>query len=581
MICKTCAASTTLTFGARPVLWLLVAVFATAEEFSLAGKSVYFIVVDRFARSGEQASNTTYCDLAADWMNNTGGGYCGGTLNGIINHLDYIEGMGFDCIWITPVVDSNGFMGYDAENIFEIESHFGSKEDLKRLSNKLHERSMCLILDIVLNHVRPLVINGRVNLSTIVPFNHESHYNQRNRSANQSFEEYLIAWPPPPFNPSEDNHRLRTLKMSGELDCGHHVAEHTECACFPGNMGFSCPSSSTADIATGYLGVLGDLNHSNPFVRQTLLKWVREMVQNYSLDALRLDTAIYLERDFLPEVQEAAAVQVLGEATVNNLTYQASLMHGEAQKGLLGLLNFPPFYQLPRAFCGYRMGGEFGDYSLQGTWYDEADMTGLGSVLSLQLSSNKHSNLDMMGNFADNHDEYSRLAYFCRYDSLRIRQALVWVFLTRGIPILYYGTEQGLDGHQGPHNNKGQDNLRESLWQTGYRTDRWQYRFVRKLNMLRKHLHVGVGSAEIKNTSKTTLIFTRETTEAGTIWVFLNNAQNATEMEGQIYCPGPSGRLQGRWFDALSGKAVNRYLKAGCFEAPDRHPKILFRKGRR
>jgi len=78
-----------------------------------------------------------------------------------------------------------------------------------------------------------------------------------------------------------------------------------------------------------------------------------------------------------------------------------------------------------------------------------------------------------------------------------------------------------------------------------------------------------------------TLIFTRETTEAGTIWVFLNNAQNATEMEGQIYCPGPSGRLRGRWFDALSGKAVNRYLKAGCFEAPDRHPKILFRKGRR
>ena len=135
---------------------------------------------------------------------------------------DLWQGMGFDCIWITPVVDSNGFMGYDAVNIFEIEPHFGSKEiflfqkgcfnwqrkasykdrlktscvwrvshikchtssvthqvshkchtrygtasfppqfsslvglqeDLKRLSQKLHERSMCLILDIVLNHVR-------------------------------------------------------------------------------------------------------------------------------------------------------------------------------------------------------------------------------------------------------------------------------------------------------------------------------------------------------------------------------------------------------------------------------------------
>ena len=38
-----------------------------------------------------QALNTTYCDLAADWINNTGGGYCGGTLSGIIDRLDYIE----------------------------------------------------------------------------------------------------------------------------------------------------------------------------------------------------------------------------------------------------------------------------------------------------------------------------------------------------------------------------------------------------------------------------------------------------------------------------------------------------------
>ena len=46
---------------------------------------------------------------------------------------------------------------------------------------------------------------------------------------------------------------LRRFQKSpgAELDCGHHVAEHTECSCFPGNMGFSCPSSSTADVATG------------------------------------------------------------------------------------------------------------------------------------------------------------------------------------------------------------------------------------------------------------------------------------------------------------------------------------------
>lgn len=42
--------------------------------------------------------------------------------------------MGFDCIWITPVVDSAGFMGYDAENIFEIEANFGRKASEKRWS---------------------------------------------------------------------------------------------------------------------------------------------------------------------------------------------------------------------------------------------------------------------------------------------------------------------------------------------------------------------------------------------------------------------------------------------------------------
>ncbi len=40
--------------------------------------------------------------------------YCGGTFKGIENNLDYIKGMGFDAIWISPVVDNiaNGYHGY-------------------------------------------------------------------------------------------------------------------------------------------------------------------------------------------------------------------------------------------------------------------------------------------------------------------------------------------------------------------------------------------------------------------------------------------------------------------------------------
>ena len=79
---------------------------------------------------------------------------------GIIDRLDYIEGMGFDCIWITPVVKSLDYTGYFAEDFFDIDPHIGTKETLRALSKALHNRGMCLVLDIVANHVRPLVVQS-------------------------------------------------------------------------------------------------------------------------------------------------------------------------------------------------------------------------------------------------------------------------------------------------------------------------------------------------------------------------------------------------------------------------------------
>eukprot|EP00966_Prymnesium_polylepis_P107243 2483180-Prymnesium_polylepis.2 len=66
---------------------------APYQPVSLRGKSIYFILVDRFARTN--SSNSTPCD---------GSNWCGGTLRGLASRLDYVVGMGFDCVWITPVV---------------------------------------------------------------------------------------------------------------------------------------------------------------------------------------------------------------------------------------------------------------------------------------------------------------------------------------------------------------------------------------------------------------------------------------------------------------------------------------------
>ena len=74
------------------------------QPSSIRGKSIYFVLVDRFARS--DGSNSTPC---------AGSAWCGGSLRGLLSRLDYIEGMGFDCVWITPVVGQfegrNGLSG--------------------------------------------------------------------------------------------------------------------------------------------------------------------------------------------------------------------------------------------------------------------------------------------------------------------------------------------------------------------------------------------------------------------------------------------------------------------------------------
>lgn len=66
--------------------------------------------------------------------------------------------MGFDAIWISPVVDNTegGYHGYWARNWNKLNSNFGSEEDLKSLVKACHDRDMFVMVDVVANHVGPV-----------------------------------------------------------------------------------------------------------------------------------------------------------------------------------------------------------------------------------------------------------------------------------------------------------------------------------------------------------------------------------------------------------------------------------------
>jgi glycosidase len=103
---------------------------------------VYHVFLDRFATGDGRAW------LQPDSLS----GFYGGTLQGLIEQLDYIQDLGFTAIWISPVFASPTHHGYDSSDLFTVEPRLGTNADLLALFSAAHARGMRVILDFVANH---------------------------------------------------------------------------------------------------------------------------------------------------------------------------------------------------------------------------------------------------------------------------------------------------------------------------------------------------------------------------------------------------------------------------------------------
>ena len=144
-------------------LLFIISTFAGHSKEEWKSRTVYQVLTDRFARTdgGKQPCNNL-------------GNYCGGTYRGLIKNLDYIQGMGFDAIWVSPILKNldGGYHGYWATDLYSLNEHFGTEQDFKDLVNALHSRGMWIMVDVVANHVGPV---GK-NYGGINPFNKPEHY---------------------------------------------------------------------------------------------------------------------------------------------------------------------------------------------------------------------------------------------------------------------------------------------------------------------------------------------------------------------------------------------------------------------
>lgn len=115
---------------------------------------VYLIMSDRFANG--DPSNDSHPTVVEKVNRAHKDGRHGGDIQGIINHLDYLEDLGVTALWCTPLLEDNeptySYHTYAQSDYYRIDPRFGSNELYKKLADELHQRDMKLIMDYVTNH---------------------------------------------------------------------------------------------------------------------------------------------------------------------------------------------------------------------------------------------------------------------------------------------------------------------------------------------------------------------------------------------------------------------------------------------
>ncbi|KAI0965401.1 glycoside hydrolase superfamily [Xylaria arbuscula] len=355
----------------------------SADTDSWKSRNIYFALTDRIARSSDDTGGDACSDL---------GNYCGGTFQGLEGKLDYISGLGFDAIWITPVVTNSdgGYHGYWAEDLYGINSNYGTADDLKSLVSAAHDKGIYIMVDVVANHM------GNADISDDAPT---------------------------PMNLSSSYHAACDIDYSNQ--------------------------TSIEDCS---ISGLPDVNTESSDIQSFYQDWVKYLVTEYSFDGVRIDTVKHVNKDFWSPFSSAAGVYTVGEVFDGDVDYVA----GYADL-MSGLLNYPIYYPL-NAF-----------YQQTGSSQALVDMH--NSI------SSSFPDPAALGTFLDNHDNPRWLN--AKNDLSLLKNALAYVILTRGIPIVYYGTEQSYGGGADPAN-------REDLWRSGFNTDSEMYQAISKLSGARK-----------------------------------------------------------------------------------------------
>jgi len=421
---------------------------------------VYFVLPDRF-ENGDPANDNGGLEggrLTTGFDPTHKGFYHGGDLRGLIARLDYIQGLGATAIWLGPIYknkavqggpgqESAGYHGYWITDFTSVDPHFGNDADMRAFVAAAHGRGMKVYLDIITNHTAD-VIQYRECVGVACPYRSKGEFPYSRKGGPQgpainagfaggvhtagnfaklTRDDYAYT----PFVPPAE----ASVKVPAWLNST--IYYHNR-----GNSDFWGESSLDGD----FVG-LDDLMTENPRVVQGFIDIFGGWIDRYGIDGFRIDTARHVNpefwQSFVPAMLKRAHARgirnfhVFGEVAADGVDVAQLARHTRVDK-LPSVLDF--------GFAGAvnkLVAGNEGTSVLARLYQDDGLYEG-GESAALRLPT-----------FTGNHD-FGRLAWIIRAarpgasneEMLeRVMLSNAMLFLLRGVPVVYYGDEQGFVGH--------------------------------------------------------------------------------------------------------------------------------------
>ena len=365
----------------------------TAADF------IYVAMLDRFANG--DPSNDKFADMRDPNLDRANPFFRhGGDLAGVTQHLPYLKELGVTAVWLTPVTENDqpltneggtmraSYHGFGFTDQYRIDRRFGGNAGYQSYVRQAHAAGLKVVQDAVYNHV------GNTHwILQDLPM--KSWLHQWATYTNTSYK----------YQPVTDPH--------------------------------AAPSDRRVTLDGWFVPFLPDLNQQNTYVSNYLIENAIWNVENFGIDAYRIDTYLYNDQPFMNRCNAALLAEyprlhIFGESAVANVVDQAYYTRNK--------IDFP--------FKSNQPGGL--DFVLEGAMLGALKEVGTPATTGFDGGPHRfyqtlaqdvvYQDPTKLVTFLDNFD-HDRYLSVIGDDFDRYKMGLTWLLTTRGIPSMYYGTE--------------------------------------------------------------------------------------------------------------------------------------------